>query len=220
MTARLREIEVRIGASASEAGRSVSGITLVAVSKTFAADAILPVLRSGHRHFGENRVQEAADKWPALRARFPGTILHLIGSLQTNKVRDAVELFDIIHSLDRESLAKALAKEFERNPRKRELFVQVNTGLEPQKAGIAPANTATFVERCLSEWHLPVTGLMCLPPEDEEPAIHFAMLAKLARDCGLANLSMGMSGDFETAIAFGATHLRIGSAIFGTRGQH
>lgn len=219
-TARLRDIEAKIAASALEAGRSFLAVTLVAVSKTFPAEAIVPVLDSGHRQFGENRVQEAKGKWPALLERFVGTKLHLIGPLQSNKAREAVELFNVIHSLDRESLAKALAQEIDRTGRQPELFVQVNTGLEPQKAGITPADTAPFLTRCRSEWQLPVSGLMCIPPETDEPSIHFAMLAKLARDNGLANLSMGMSGDFQSAIAFGATHIRVGSAIFGTRPAH
>ena len=217
MAARLRGIEVRVAASALEAGRTVSGVTLIAVSKTFSADSIVPVLNAGHREFGENRVQEAASKWPGLRGAFPDARLHLIGALQSNKAREAVELFDAIHTLDRESLALALQREVARTGRRPDLFVQVNTGLEPQKSGIAPAATAAFVEKCLKSHQLPVVGLMCLPPEDEEPAVHFALLAKLARDCGLAMLSMGMSGDFETAIAFGATHVRVGSAIFGGR---
>ena len=218
--ARLRDIEAKIAASALEAGRSVSSVTLVVVSKTFPADAIVPVLEAGQRQFGENRVQEANSKWPALRERFTDAKLHLIGPLQSNKARQAVELFDVIHSLDRESLAKALADEIARTGHRPELFVQVNTGLEPQKAGISPADTAAFVTRCRTAWQLPVIGLMCIPPEDDEPSIHFAMLAKLARDNGLANLSMGMSGDFQSAIAFGATHIRVGSAIFGSRPVH
>lgn len=219
-TARLRSIEAQIAASALEAGRVVSDVKLIAVSKTVPAEAIVPVLEAGHREFGENRVQEAAGKWPALRARFPGTRLHLIGALQSNKAREAVELFDVIHTLDRDSLAVALQRELARTGRRPELFVQVNTGLEPQKSGIAPAETVAFANRCLVELGLPVAGLMCLPPEDEEPSVHFAMLARLAQECGLPKLSMGMSGDFETAISFGATHVRVGSAIFGARSPH
>lgn len=219
-TARLRSIEAQIAASALEAGRVVSDVKLIAVSKTVPAEAIVPVLEAGHREFGENRVQEAAGKWPALRARFPGTRLHLIGALQSNKAREAVELFDVIHTLDRDSLAVALQRELARTGRRPELFVQVNTGLEPQKSGIAPAETVAFANRCLVELGLPVAGLMCLPPEDEEPSVHFAMLARLAQECGLPKLSMGMSGDFETAISFGATHVRVGSAIFGARAPH
>ena len=217
IAARFREIEARIAASALEAGRNVSSVTLIAVSKTFPAEAIVPVLEAGHRDFGENRVQEAKTKWPPLLAKFPLRRLHLIGPLQSNKAHEAVELFDAIHSLDRESLAVALAREISRTGRRPELFVQVNTGLEPQKSGIAPADTQSFVESCQRDHKLPVAGLMCLPPENEEPSVHFAMLAKLARACGLEKLSMGMSSDFETAIAFGATHIRVGSAIFGHR---
>jgi PLP dependent protein len=219
-SARYRDIQARIAASALEAGRTVSEVTLIAVSKTFAAEDIRPVLELGHIAFGENRVQEAKAKWPTLLAEFPGTELHLIGPLQSNKVPEAVGLFSAIHSLDRESLAVALSRELERTGRTLELFVQVNTGLEPQKSGVAPADTLAFVDRCRGALKLPVVGLMCLPPEHEEPSVHFAMLAKLARDAGLAKLSMGMSGDFETAISFGATHIRVGSAIFGTRTAH
>lgn len=219
-TARLKSIEAQIAASALEAGRVVSDVTLIAVSKTFPVEAIVPVLEAGHREFGENRVQEAAAKWPALRDRFPGARLHLIGALQSNKAREAVELFDVIHTLDRDSLAVALQREIARSGKRPELFVQVNTGLEPQKSGIAPAETAAFVARCRDALGLPVVGLMCLPPEDEEPSVHFALLARIAKECGLPKLSMGMSGDFQTAISFGATHVRVGSAIFGARPQH
>ena len=192
----------------------------MAVSKTIAAENIRPVLELGHASFGENRVQEAKAKWPDLQASFPKSELHLIGPLQSNKVPEAVGLFSAIHSLDRESLAVALAKELQRAERKIELFVQVNTGLEPQKSGIAPADAQAFIDHCRDVLKLPLAGLMCIPPEHEEPSVHFAMLAKLARAAGLAKLSMGMSGDFETAIAFGATHIRIGSAIFGARPAH
>ena len=219
-TARFRDIEAKIAASALAAGRSHSAVTLIAVSKTFPAEAILPILETGHRHFGENRVQEAKGKWPGLRDQFPGVTLHLIGPLQSNKAREAVELFDVIHALDRASLATALAEEIARSGRRPELFVQVNTGLEAQKGGISPAETAAFVVRCRQDWALPVAGLMCIPPEDDEPSLHFAMLAKLARDNGLKKLSMGMSSDFVSAIGFGATHVRVGSAIFGARDAH
>ncbi len=220
ITARYREIEARIAAAALEAGRSVFDVTLIAVSKTFAAEDIRPALELGHVAFGENRVQEAKAKWPPLLAEFTKTELHLIGPLQSNKAHEAVALFSAIHSLDRESLAMALSKELERSARRIELFVQVNTGLEPQKSGVAPADTLAFVTRCRGVLKLPVVGLMCIPPESEEPSVHFAMLAKLAREAGLAKLSMGMSSDFETAISFGATHIRVGSAIFGTRPAH
>ena len=216
-TARYREIQARIAVAALGAGRDVSSITLVAVSKTYAAADILPLLQLGHVAFGENRVQEAKAKWSALLPEFPKTDLHLIGPLQSNKVHEAVDLFSAIHSLDRESLAVALSKELERTSRKIELFVQVNTGLEPQKSGVAPADAQRFIDHCRDGLKLPVVGLMCIPPEHEEPSVHFAMLAKLARAVGLAKLSMGMSGDFETAISFGATHIRVGSAIFGGR---
>ena len=218
--ARLRRVEAQIAASALAAGRAVSGITLIAVSKTFPAEAIIPALDAGHRVYGENRVQETSGKWPPLQLRYPQTQLHLIGPLQSNKARDAVELFDAIHTLDRESLAAALHREIGQTGRRPDLFVQVNTGLEPQKSGVAPAEVAAFTEKCRAQYKLPVVGLMCLPPEEEEPAVHFALLAKLAHVCGLGQLSMGMSGDFETAIAFGATHIRVGSAIFGNRPAH
>jgi PLP dependent protein len=218
--ARLQSIKAQIAASALEAGRIVSDITLIAVSKTFPAAGIVPVLDAGHREFGENRVQEAGKKWPGLRVSYSGVRLHLIGALQSNKVREAIELFEAIHTLDRPALAEALAREIARTGRRPELFVQVNTGLEPQKSGIAPAETAAFVDTCRQAHGLTIVGLMCLPPEDEEPAVHFALLAKLARQCGLEKLSMGMSADFETAIGFGATHVRVGSAIFGDRPAH
>ena len=220
LTARYREIQARIAAAALEAGRDVSGITLIAVTKTFAANAVRPALELGHVAFGENRVQEAKAKWPLLLADYPKAALHLIGPLQSNKAHEAIGLFSAIHSLDRESLAVAFAKQLEASERKVELFVQVNTGLEPQKSGVVPAETRAFVDRCRDALKLPVTGLMCIPPEHEEPSVHFAMLAKLARAAGLSKLSMGMSGDFETAISFGATHIRVGSAIFGTRPAH
>jgi hypothetical protein len=187
------------------------------VSKTFGADAIEPVLAAGQREFGENRVQDAMAKWPALRARYPDLRLHLIGPLQTNKVRDAVKLFDAIHSLDRDKLAVEIAKELSKQKRNVSLFVQVNTGDETQKAGVRPAETAVFVERCRSEHGLVLQGLMCIPPIEDDPMPHFQMLKRLASDLELRSLSMGMSADFETAIANGATHVRVGSAIFGER---
>jgi pyridoxal phosphate enzyme (YggS family) len=190
----------------------------VAVSKTFDAADIEPVLNIPHRVFGENRVQESYGKWPGLKQAYPDTVLHLIGPLQSNKTREAVELFDCIETLDREKLAKTLAREIQAAGRSPELFIQVNTGLEPQKAGIAPDAIDTFVKACRETYDLPVSGLMCIPPVDEEPALHFALLAKLAKRNGLNKLSMGMSGDFETAIEMGATHVRVGSAIFGSRG--
>lgn len=220
VAARLRDVEAQIAASALEVGRLASDVTLIAVSKTFSADAIEPVLAAGHVNFGENRVQESLAKWPDLKLRYPQSRLHLIGALQSNKAREAIQLFDAIHTLDRESLAIALRREMDRTGRCPELFVQVNTGLEPQKSGVAPADAIRFVAACLKIHALPVVGLMCIPPEGEEPAVHFALLARLVRDCGLAKLSMGMSGDFQTAIAFGATHVRVGSAIFGHRPPH
>ena len=215
--ARLADIRSRIAEAAREAGRAPQEVTLVAVSKTFDQAAILPLVEAGQRVFGENRVQEAAAKWPMLKERFADIELHLIGPLQSNKLEDALALFDVMHTLDREKLALALVKARERGVRLPRLFVQVNTGEEPQKAGIKPAEVASFLARCRNEWHLVIDGLMCIPPLDEEPALHFALLGKLARENGLANLSMGMSGDFEQAIALGATHVRVGSALFGAR---
>jgi pyridoxal phosphate enzyme (YggS family) len=189
---------------------------VVAVTKGHDAAHIMPALTAGHRLFGENRVQEAKAKWPVLREKFPDVKLHLIGPLQSNKAREAVELFDAIHSLDRIKLAQALKEEIARSGRQLELFVQVNTGEEPQKSGVATRDAASFVRQC-RELGLNVVGLMCIPPLNEETALHFALLQKLGRECGLWNLSMGMSDDFETAIKFGATHVRIGTAIFGPR---
>ncbi len=215
--ARLEEVRDRIAAAAREAGRAADAVRLVAVAKTFGADDIVPVIEAGQRLFGENRVQEAQDKWPALKARYPDLELHLIGPLQSNKAREAVALFDVIHTVDRPKIARALAAEMERQGRHPRLLVQVNTGEEPQKAGVAPRQTDAFVRQCGEEFGLRIEGLMCIPPYDEEPALHFALLAKIAERLGLKELSMGMSADFETAIAFGATYVRVGSAIFGTR---
>lgn len=214
---RLDEVNARIHAAARAAERSADDIALIAVSKTFEAPAIRPVLDAGHRTFGENRVQEAAGKWPALREAYNGLELHLIGPLQSNKARQAVQLFDVIHTVDRVKIADAIAHEMVEQGRKLSLFIQVNTGEEPQKAGIPPAETAAFVSYCRDERALPVAGLMCIPPVEEEPGVHFALLAELAAENGLRGLSMGMSADFEVAIRFGATHVRVGSAIFGTR---
>jgi pyridoxal phosphate enzyme (YggS family) len=194
-----------------------SEVRLVAVSKGHAAERILPVLQAGHRHFGENRVQEAAAKWRPLRDAYPDLTLHLIGPLQTNKVGDAVALFDAIHSLDRPKLAEALKSALEKSGKAMQLFVQVNTGQEPQKAGVAPKEAIAFVRHCHNALRLPVAGLMCIPPVAEEPGLHFALLKRLAQQCALPFLSMGMSDDYETAIRFGATHVRIGTAIFGPR---
>jgi pyridoxal phosphate enzyme (YggS family) len=190
----------------------------VTVSKTFGADDIVPVLEAGQRVFGENRVQEAKGKWPALRERFADIALHLIGPLQSNKVRDAVALFDAIQTLDRVKIADAVAEEMARAGRRLKLFVQVNTGDEAQKAGVAVGETETLLRHCREGLGLSVEGLMCIPPFEEDPAPHFVALARLAADLGVGSLSMGMSGDFETAIRQGATHVRVGSAIFGSRG--
>ena len=206
-----------IAAAATEAGREPGDVELIAVSKTFQAGDIVPVLDAGHRSFGENRVQEAKGKWPELWNRYSGIRLHLIGPLQSNKAAEAVELFDVIHTIDREKIARAVAAEMEKQGKSRELFVQVNTGEEPQKAGVMPAEAKAFVQKCREEFGLTIAGLMCIPPVDEEPAVHFAFLKKLAADCGVDGLSMGMSGDYETAVQLGATHVRVGSAIFGGR---
>jgi len=213
----LRAVREQIASAAVGIGREPDAITLIAVSKTFGEDEIMPVLNAGHRHFGENRVQEAAAKWPALRERFPDVTLHLIGPLQSNKTKEAVALFDAIHSVDRPKIARAIAGELKKQDKQIALFIQVNTGEEPQKAGVMPRDAADFVNLCRNELQLPVQGLMCIPPVDEEPAVHFAFLAKLADESGLSGLSMGMSGDFETAVELGATHVRVGSAIFGAR---
>jgi PLP dependent protein len=210
-------VRAEIARACAEARRDPASVTLVAISKTFGAEAIEPVIAAGQRVFGENRVQEAKAKWPALRERHPGIELHLVGSLQSNKAKEAVALFDAIHSVDRASVAEALAKEIARQGRKPTLFVEVNTGAEPQKAGVLPEETDAFLKACRERYGLPIAGLMCLPPADEPPAPHFALTAKIAKRNGLALLSMGMSADFPLAIAFGATHVRIGTAIFGER---
>ena len=216
-TERLASVTARIAAAARAAGREPASVNLVAVTKTFGAEHITPVLDAGHRLFGENRVQEAKAKWPALRERYPGVALHLIGPLQSNKAREAVALFDAIHTIDRPKIAQAVAQAMAKQGRRLKLFIEVNTGEEPQKAGIMPKEAAGLLRLCREELKLDIAGLMCIPPQDEEAAVHFAFLAKLARELGLANLSMGMSADFETAIAFGATYVRVGSQIFGTR---
>lgn len=213
----LEQVLQRIRKAESEAGRPAGSATLVAVSKTFGAEEIRPALDAGQRVFGENRVQEGKEKWPKLREDFTGIELHLIGPLQSNKAADAVALFDVIETVDREKIARALASEMQRQNRHPRLYVQVNTGLEPQKAGIAPAETASFLALCREELGLSIEGLMCIPPAEENPGPHFALLAKLAAENGLSHLSMGMSGDFEIAIGFGATAVRVGSAIFGSR---
>ncbi len=214
---RLAEVSRRIAEAAQAANRNPADVTLVAVSKTHGADRVRELLDVGHRIFGENRVQEAQGKFPDLKATWPDLELHLIGPLQTNKARDAVALFDVIQSVDREKLAVALAKEMERLGRQPACYIQVNTGEEPQKAGILPKDLDAFVAACRDQHQLPVVGLMCIPPVDEEPALHFALLAKMAARNGLAKLSMGMSSDYETAVRLGATHVRVGSALFGAR---
>ena len=215
--ARLQIIRAEIRKAALGNGRDPASVTLIAISKTFGVETILPVLEAGHRVFGENRVQEAKAKWPALKQRFPDIELHLVGPLQSNKVREAVALFDAIHTLDRPKLAAALAEEMARAGRKLKLFVEVNTGAEPQKAGVLPESADAFVAECRNIYKLSIEGLMCIPPLDEAPAPHFALLAKIAKRNGLNALSMGMSADFASAVAFGATHVRIGTAIFGAR---
>lgn len=215
----MQDILARIDAARKHAVAPAPSTTLVAVSKTHGPETILPVLDEGHRVFGENRVQEAQAKWPALKDRFGDIELHLIGPLQTNKAREAVALFDAIHSLDRPKLAHVLKAEMARAGRTLPLFIQINTGEEPQKAGIAPRDAAAFIALARDELALPVKGLMCIPPADEPPVPHFALLRKLAGEHALPWLSMGMSSDFETAIKFGATHVRVGSAVFGERDQ-
>jgi PLP dependent protein len=214
---RLRQVKEEVVLAAEAAGRKPSTVELVAVTKTMPAAAIEDAIEAGQRIFGENRVQEAQAKWPALKALHSDLELHLIGPLQTNKAKEAVALFDVIETLDRPKLARALAEEMKRTGKRPRLFVQVNTGEEPQKAGIAPEETADFVTLCRDTFGLAIDGLMCIPPLDEEPSMHFALLAKLAKEIGLDELSMGMSGDFEKAIAFGATYVRVGTAIFGAR---
>jgi PLP dependent protein len=213
----LADVMRRIAEAARAAGRDPGQVTLVAVSKTHGADKVRELLAAGQRVFGENRVQEAEEKFPALKAEYPDLQLHLIGPLQTNKARDAVALFDVIESVDRERLAVTLAKEMVRAGRRPECFIQVNTGEEPQKAGVLPADLDAFVAACRDTHKLPVVGLMCIPPVDEEPALHFALLVKMAARNGLAKVSMGMSADYETAVRLGATHVRVGSALFGAR---
>jgi pyridoxal phosphate enzyme (YggS family) len=214
----LAEVRSHIAAAAQAVGRDPASVTLVAVSKMHGADSVRTVLVAGQRVFAENRVQEAQEKYPVLKTEYSDLELHLIGPLQTNKARDAVELFDVIQSVDRDRVAAALAKEMDRLGRRPACYIQVNTGEEPQKAGIAPGEVDAFVAACRNTYTLPIVGLMCIPPVDEEPALHFALLAKIAARNGLGNLSMGMSADYETAVRLGATHVRVGSAIFGARG--
>jgi PLP dependent protein len=213
----LEGVRAEIARACREAGRDPAGVNLIAVSKTFDVAVIEPVIAAAQRMFGENRVQEANAKWPALKAKHPGIELHMIGSLQSNKAREAVMLFDAIHSLDRQSLAEALAKEIAKQNRRPRLFVEINTGAEPQKAGVLPQDADAFLKKCSESWGLQVDGLMCIPPAEIAPAPHFALTAKIAARNGLKLLSMGMSADFPVAIAMGATHVRIGTAIFGVR---
>lgn len=212
----LKEIETRVAKACTEAGRDAKDVQLIAVSKVQPLDRVEAVLQEGHRLFGENRVQEAVGKWPEFKTRFDGVSVHLIGPLQTNKARQAIDLFDAIHSVDRPKLAQTLARLAQETGRCPGLFLQVNTGEEPQKAGVLPSQADAFVAECRA-LDLPVHGLMCIPPVEETPSLHFALLAKIAERNGLQGLSMGMSDDFEQAIAFGATHIRVGSAIFGQR---
>ena len=215
---RLAAVRGRIYAAAEAAGRDAASVRLVAVSKLQPEARVSGALEAGHRLFGENRVQEAEARWPAFKERYPDIRLHLIGGLQTNKVRAAVQLFDVIETVDRPRLAAALAREFERAGRALPCFVQVNTGDEPQKSGVSPARLDGFLDECRTVYGLEVVGLMCIPPAEDPPGPHFAFLREAARRNGLEGLSMGMSADFETAIRFGATHVRVGSAVFGARG--
>ncbi len=216
----LRSVKARIAAAAQDAGREASNVTLVAVSKGHAAERSRAAIAAGHRVFGENRVQEAATKFRELRDECGDLELHLVGSLQTNKVRQAVAMFDVIQSLDRPKLAEALAREMYRQGRLPSCFIEVNTGNEPQKSGVMLDQADHFIDSCLSEFALPITGLMCIPPAAEEPSLHFALLGQIAARHGLDDLSTGMSADFEIAVAFGATHVRVGTAIFGQRPSH
>ena len=212
----LSEITTRIAAAEQKAGRAPGSVKLLAVSKVQPNERVAHVLQQGHRIFGENRVQEAAGKWPGFRDQFAGIELHLIGPLQTNKLGQALDLFDAIHTLDREKLSRKLADAVQTRGTCPELFIQVNTGQEPQKAGVLPTDADAFITTCRT-MDLPIAGLMAIPPVDEEPSLHFALLAKIAKRNGLTGLSMGMSGDFERAIALGATHVRVGSGVFGAR---
>lgn len=216
--ANLQAVQSRIAEAARTSGRDPASVRLIAVSKTFEATDIRPVIEAGQRVFGENRVQEAKAKWPALKTEFPGLELHLIGPLQSNKAAEAVALFDAIHTVDRPKIAAALSAEIKKQGKKLKLFIQVNTGHEDQKAGIAPENAGAFIKSCHETHGLEIEGLMCIPPADENPRPHFGMLRDIASRNGLSKLSMGMSGDFAEAIACGATHVRVGSAIFGSRG--
>jgi pyridoxal phosphate enzyme (YggS family) len=214
----LAEIRAEIADAAQAAHRKARDVQLIAVSKTFAVEDIRPALQAGQRVFGENRVQEAGAKWPELRSEFEGIELHLIGPLQSNKTKEAVALFDVIHTVDREKIARSLAFEIAAQNKAMQLYVQVNTGEEPQKAGINPQQCTEFVAFCQNDLKLPIVGLMCIPPVEEEAALHFNMLVNLAKRVGLRGLSMGMSGDYSKAVRYGATAVRVGSAVFGSRG--
>ncbi len=216
--ANLASIQTLVARAERDFGRAPGAVALIAVSKTKPADEITPMLAAGQTIFGENYVQESKAKWPALREAWPDARVHMIGPLQSNKAREAVQLFDAIHTLDRDSLAKELAREIEKQGRVPELFVQVNTGAEPQKGGVLPDDADAFIARCRTEFGMTISGLMCIPPADDPPSPHFALLGQIARRNGLSGLSMGMSSDFEAAIQLGATHVRVGSAIFGARG--
>ena len=215
--ANLRTVAAELKSALIEAGRAPGSVTITAVSKTHDADRILPALEAGHRVFGENRVQEAMGKWPPLRERFPDLELRLIGPLQSNKAKEAVAFFDVIETVDRPKIAQALATEIEKQDRHPRLLVQVNTGEEAQKAGVAPQDADGFIAQCRDEYGLDIAGVMCIPPAEDDPAPHFALLAKIAARCGLAEISMGMSADYRIAAQLGATHVRVGSGIFGAR---
>ena len=219
-TDRLAAVRSEIGKACRDAGRTPDSVTLVAISKTFGADAIVPAIDAGQRVFGENRVQEAKAKWPELRERHAGIELHLVGPLQSNKVREAVAIFDFIHTVDRPKIATALSEEIAKQGKRPRLLVEINTGAEPQKAGVLPENADAFIAECREKHGLFIEGLMCIPPLDEAAAPHFALTEKIAKRNGLPFLSMGMSADFANAIQFGATHVRVGTAIFGERGPH
>lgn len=218
VTANLATVKAEVAEAARSAGRAAAAVTLVAVTKTQAADVIRPALLAGHRTFGENRVQEAETKWPAIKAEFPDLCLHLIGPVQRNKLRRAIRLFDVIETLDRVEMARIIADLMAEENRRPELFIQVNTGEETQKAGVLPQDTDALIEVCVKDLQLPLRGLMCIPPFGEPAGLHFALLREIARRNGLHDLSMGMSGDFAEAISFGATFVRVGTAIFGARG--
>ena len=217
MTSNLVNIQEKVIAAAKDSGRDAEDVTLVAVSKIHVAETIIPVLEEGQRIFGENRVQEAAQKWPALKEQYAGVHLHLIGPLQTNKVRQAIQLFDVIETVDRPKLARTLARVFEEERKTCDIYIQVNTGHEDQKAGISPEDADEFINLCRDELKLPVVGVMCIPPFDQDATEHFNLLKNIADRNNIKNISMGMSGDFEKAIKHGATHVRVGTAIFGTR---